>query len=112
LWFPYTSFDFNEVTMLDARTKKYLRGQAHSLASVVAVGKEGVTDAVAAEIERTAESVELVKIRLLPNAPLDRKAAEQALVGRLRGEFVGGIGRVLIYFLPVSSTSGGRDRNE
>jgi len=91
--------------MLDARTKKYLRGKAHGLSAAVTVGKEGVTESVAAEIERTAESAELVKIRLLPSAPVDRKEAEQALSGMLRGEFVGGIGRVLVYFLPGKNPS-------
>jgi RNA-binding protein len=103
--FPYTSVDFGEVTMLDGKTKKYLRGKAHGLTAAVTVGKEGVTESVAAEIERTAESAELVKIRLLPSSPADRKEAEQALAGMLRGEFVGGIGRVLVYFLPGKNPS-------
>ncbi len=91
--------------MLDAKTKKYLRGKANGLSTAVTVGKEGVTESVAAEIERTAETAELVKIRLLPSAPVDRKEAEQALSGMLRGEFVGGIGRVLVYFLPGKNPS-------
>ena len=107
--------------MLDARTKKYLRGKGHGLSPAVTVGKEGVTESVAAEIERTAESAELVKIRLLPGAPVERKEAEKALSGMLRGEFVGGIGRVLLYFLPgknpsryfpAGSKAGGRTEHE
>lgn len=91
--------------MLDGKTKKYLRGKAHGLSAAVTIGKEGVTESVAAEIERTAESAELVKIRLLPSSPLDRKEAAQALSEMLRGEFVGGIGRVLVYFLPGKNPS-------
>ena len=84
--------------MLTPGVKKYLRGRAHALKPTVLIGKEGVTDTVLAEIERTAASAELIKIRVLRNAPVDAAAAEAALSPRLSGEIVGRLGHTLVYF--------------
>ena len=86
--------------MLDASARKYLRGRAHHLEAVVQIGKDGVTDQVIQEIERTAERAELMKIRVRPNAPLGARETAAGLASRLRGEIVGTVGRVIIYFLP------------
>ena len=84
--------------MLDAKTRKYLRGLAHELKPTVIIGKDGITEAVIREIIATAGSLELVKIKINPNAPVDAREAEQQLAPDLPGEFVGHIGRILIYF--------------
>jgi RNA-binding protein len=86
--------------MLDSSARRYLRGRAHHLEPVVQIGKDGVTDAVIQEIERTAAQVELLKIRVRPNAPLGAKETAVELGARLGGEIVGAVGRVIVYFLP------------
>ena len=86
--------------MLDASARKYLRGRAHHLEAVVQIGKDGVTDQVIQEIERTADRLELLKIRVRPNAPLGARETAASLASRLRAEIIGTVGRVIIYFLP------------
>jgi len=86
--------------MLGTKARKYLRGRAHALKPVVSIGKDGLTEALVAEIERTAASLELIKIRLLTNIPEQKDKLIEALAARLRGELVGRVGHVVIYFLP------------
>ena len=88
------------VIVLDGKTRQYLRGRAHGLKPAVLIGREGVTDAVVAEIERTAEALELIKLKILQGSPLEPRTAAEELAPRLRGEIVGRVGRTLIYFLP------------
>ena len=84
--------------MLDGKGRKRIRGLAHGLKPAVHIGKEGVTEALLAEIDRTARAAGAVKIRILPNSFLTLDEAENAMAGKLPGEFVGRIGRILIYW--------------
>lgn len=67
----------------------------------VHIGKGGISDAVVAEIERAAAAAELVKIKVLPGAPLSPDEAMAALDEKTEGRFVGRTGRVLVYFLAI-----------
>lgn len=78
--------------------RKELRGRAHGMKPAVHVGKDGVSPGLLAEIERTARSTGIVKIKVLPNAFLSPADAEAELAAGLPGEFVGRVGRMLIYF--------------
>lgn len=91
--------------MLQSKARKYLRGRAHGLKPVVSIGKEGLTEALVAEIERTAASLELIKVRLLTNIPEQQDKLIEALAGRLQGEIVGRTGHVVIYFRPGKENS-------
>ncbi len=84
--------------MLDGKEKKRIRGLAHFLKPTVHIGKEGVTEALLTEIERTARAAGTVKIRVLPNSFLTLDEAETSMTGKLPGEFVGRIGKILIYW--------------
>ncbi len=78
--------------------RKELRGRAHGIKPAVHVGKDGISPGLLAEIERTARSTGIVKIKVLPNAFLSPAEAEAELAAGLPGEFVGRVGRMLIYF--------------
>lgn len=78
--------------------RKELRGRAHGMKPAVHVGKDGISPGLLAEIERTARSTGIVKIKVLPNAFLSPAEAEIELAAGLPGEFVGRVGRMLIYF--------------
>lgn len=82
------------------KVKKYLRGRAHDLKPCILVGKEGLTEGLLTEIERTAESVELLKVKVLNNAPAETREIAAQLDEKLRGVVVGTVGHTIIYFLP------------
>jgi RNA-binding protein len=50
---------------LTSSQRKALRGMAHSLEPVVHVGQAGVTDGVAAEVDRALDAHELIKVRMV-----------------------------------------------
>jgi RNA-binding protein len=49
---------------LNQRQIKYLKGLAHHLNPVVSVGKNGLSEAVAKEVDQTLNSHELIKVRI------------------------------------------------
>jgi RNA-binding protein len=71
---------------------RHLRALGHDLDAVIAIGKNGVTPALAKETERALEKHELIKVKVLQEAPIDRhEAAEQLakLTGALLAQVLG-----------------------
>ncbi len=84
---------------LTGKQRKQLRGLAHDLDPVVQVGKEGVTDAVLAQVDRALEAHELIKIRFLGG----RAEMDEGIGAIARGtgaEAAGSVGHVAILFRP------------
>ena len=66
---------------LSSAQVRFLRGRAHALHPVVRLGQNGLTEAVARELDGALERHELVKVRLAaPDAPA-RAAQVEALAG-------------------------------
>jgi len=63
-------------TKLSPRQLNYLRGLAHTLKPVVAIGHAGVSAAVVAETDTALEHHELIKVRL---PAIDRKLRRELL---------------------------------
>lgn len=61
-----------ELTGAQAR---YLRGLGHHLDPILQIGKEGITDGVVKALKEALLAHELVKVRVLTEAPIDRKEA-------------------------------------
>jgi len=78
---------------LTSRQRRWLRGEAHSLSALVQLGGKGLTDGVAAELDRALAVHELVKVRLAGERD-ERTAAAAELAARTRSELVGLVGRV------------------
>jgi RNA-binding protein len=76
--------------------KRWLRARAHALRPVVVVGDEGVTDAVAAALERALHDHELVKVRL--RRPADKRAAALALAEASGAQLCGLVGHTAILY--------------
>ena len=78
--------------------RRRLRAAGHHLSPVVQVGKEGVTEAVRAQLDRALLDHELVKVKVGTESPEDRFEAAQAL-GEGTGALVAQVlGRtVLVY---------------
>jgi len=83
--------------MLSGAARTYLRGQAHGLKPAVHLGKDGLSDGVAASIDASLRAHELVKVRLAADRD-ERKELAAAIEHRLGCECVGIVGRMAILY--------------
>ncbi|HEX7601904.1 MAG TPA: ribosome assembly RNA-binding protein YhbY [Polyangiaceae bacterium] len=85
---------------LTGAAARTLRALAHSLQPVVHVGKQGVTPKLVAQLERALLDHELIKVKILPEAPGDRKDIGAALADATGAELAQLIGRVALLYKP------------
>lgn len=78
------------------KQRRYLRGLGVNLEPAVFVGKEGITDALLAELARVLKARELVKVRLLDNVDGDRKDVAKELAAKAGAELVQVLGRTAL----------------
>lgn len=86
--------------LLSPRQRSQLKARAHALEPVVVVGNAGLTDKVAAEVDRALTAHELIKIRV---AGPDRDAREtlcDAIGLRADAAEVQRVGKVLVLWRP------------
>jgi RNA-binding protein len=83
---------------LSGKQRRFLRAEAHGLEPIVMVGKEGLTPTVVAAVEHALLAHELIKIRVLDNAPIERKEISERLPSMVRAELAGMVGRILILY--------------
>ena len=62
------------------------------------IGKDGLTDAVIEAVSDALLAHELIKVRVLDNAPLERQEAAEQLPPLVKAELAGLTGRVLILY--------------
>ena len=65
--------------MLTSKERAQLRAQANTLETTLMVGKDGVTEAVAAEADRLLTAHELVKGKVLETALMSPREVSDAL---------------------------------
>jgi RNA-binding protein len=82
---------------LTSRQRSHLRSAAHALDPTVLVGRAGVTDAVAREVDEALEARELIKVRL-PGDRDERARAAAAIAERTGAEVAGRVGRIAILY--------------
>ena len=70
-----------------------LRGEAHHLAPIVHVGKEGITPTLLTSLDEALRTRELVKVQLIRSAELNAKEAARELAASTGAEVVQVIGR-------------------
>jgi RNA-binding protein len=83
---------------LSGRAVRYLRGLGHHLDVVVQIGKEGITEGVVAATRAALLAHELVKVKVLQDAPIDRKLAGEALADRAGAALAQTLGRTLLLY--------------
>jgi RNA-binding protein len=83
---------------LTGKQRRYLRGLGHHLEAVVCVGKEGVTEGVTRAADAALAQHELVKVRLLAEAPAGRDEAAEALGAALRASVAQVLGRTILLY--------------
>ena len=84
---------------LTSSQRKRLRGLAHDLHPLVHVGKEGLTEAALAQIDRELAEHELIKVRFLSGKEEKRDLARE-IEDRLICGLAGLVGHVAIYYRP------------
>ncbi len=83
---------------LTGKQRRYLRGLGHSLEPVLHIGKEGVTEAVSAQLSIELDAHELVKVKLGQNTPEDRHSAGNELAALTQSELVQVLGRTMLLY--------------
>ncbi len=85
--------------MLTPKQRQFLKAQAHVLKPVVHIGKAGVTDALAQELDVMIESLELMKLKLNQNTFEDQETVVDALTRRVEGlQHVWTIGHTILVY--------------
>ncbi len=85
---------------LTPRERAHLKARAHALEPVVHVGKDGLTDTVAAEVERALKAHELIKVRIGGDDRDARVALCEAICARADAAEVQRVGKVLVLWRP------------
>lgn len=83
---------------LTGKDKRHLRALGHNLDVVVHVGKGGVTDGLVTAVNQALEDHELIKIRVLEEAPVDRKEAAEMLAERCGAVVAQVLGKVVLLY--------------
>jgi RNA-binding protein len=83
---------------LSGKALRHLRGLGHALDPVIAVGKNGVTDALAKETSHALEQHELVKVRVMTEAPVDRHQAAEELAEKTDAVLAQVLGRTFLLY--------------
>jgi len=85
--------------MLTPRQRQLLKAKAHPLKANVHIGKAGLSDALAQELDVMLDSLELMKIKLNQNTAEDADSAVEALKAKVPGlEVVRILGHTVLVF--------------
>ena len=82
--------------MITSKQRAAFRAQANELDTTLMIGKEGVTDAIVAELDRQLEARELVKGKVLETALLTAREASDELCSRLNAEGIQCVGNKFV----------------
>ena len=82
---------------LTGADRKYLRGLAQPLKSVVQVGKAGVTQGLIGTVTRALDTHELIKVRFVEFKKEKRELSKE-IAQRTRCEIAGMIGHIVILY--------------
>lgn len=83
---------------LTGKQRRFLRAEAHSLEPTVMVGKEGLSETVLDAAREALLAHELIKVRVLDSAPMDRKELAETMPPLVQAELAGLIGRILVLY--------------
>ena len=78
---------------LRGKQKSFLRSLGMNLEPIVQIGKEGVTPTVVSAAQEAIKKRELIKVRVLQNAPVEPEEAITMLTERVAADLVQLIGR-------------------
>jgi RNA-binding protein len=83
---------------LSGKALRHLRALGHPLDPVIAVGKNGVTDTLVQEAARALAKHELIKVRVMQEAPVDRHEAAEDLATKTGAVLAQVLGRTFLLY--------------
>ena len=84
--------------MLTSRQRAQLRGLANGAETILHIGKNGVTETVIQQLEESLAVQEIVKGKVLENAPMSPREVLDALCAACKGEPVQVIGSKFVIY--------------
>ena len=84
--------------LLTGKQKRYLRSLANRMDPILQVGKSGISENLVCQLDDALTARELVKIRVLPQAPLSAGETAALLSERTGAELVQLIGRNAVLY--------------
>jgi RNA-binding protein len=84
--------------LLSGRAARHLRALGHALDPVVAVGKNGITPGLVKQTSAALLEHELVKVRVQPEAPVDRHIAADSLAAATDSAIAQVLGRTILLY--------------
>ena len=85
---------------LDNQQKKYLRGLGHALNPLLQVGKDGISEGFLKQLEKVLSDHELVKVKILQNAPMSKEEVEMKLLEGVGAVLVQRVGKTFLLYAP------------
>lgn len=85
---------------LTSKQKKYLKGLGHHLKPIIQLGKDGVSKEFVANLDDCLEHHELIKIKVLENAPDERGEIALKIEKKAKGSVAQIIGKTLLFYRP------------
>jgi len=83
------------------KQKRYLRGLAHPLKSVVMLGNKGLTEAVQAEIDNALSRHELIKVKVSGAEKTERLVILNNIAETNNADIVMSVGHVAAFYRPA-----------
>lgn len=84
--------------MLSSKQRALLRGFANDLPTILQIGKGGVTDTVYRQADEALRARELIKLRVLENAPVSTREAAEEIAEQLSAQVIQVIGTRAVLF--------------
>ena len=78
--------------MITTKQRAQLRGLANSIDTILQIGKGGISDTLVKQVDDALTARELIKMRVLENAPIFSREAAVELAQRLNADVVQVIG--------------------
>jgi RNA-binding protein len=83
---------------LSTNQKKFLRGLAHDLNPMIIIGSQGVTDSLMAELEKTLNHHEILKIKIAAGEREDRNLVIEYVIKATRAQLVQSVGKMFVIY--------------
>ena len=97
---PPRGYNQGMTSSLTPRQRAQLKARAHALEPVVQVGQAGLSEAVAAELERALTAHELIKVRIAAADRDARAELAEAICARTGAAKVQSVGKILVLYRP------------
>lgn len=84
--------------MLTGKERSYLKSLVHNMDPLIQLGKDGINEGFLKQIDKLLEDHEIVKIKVLQNAPVEVDEIVDEILSATGAEFVQKIGKKLTIY--------------